>query len=420
MQRPKKIPAGALQFVLCVGAIIAVLLSTFVLLHHAHHLFDKKTEKVIETIKKADEGLQQAMAQNLPLHAPLHLALGEEGRIAVTVSKSYWGVFERYTVTSTFQKNEFTKTALVGSKWGDTAPALYLKDDNRPLIITGTSKITGNVYVPQQGIRQGSIGGQYHAFTSPVYGTVYQSTTTLPAVVAGLKTHLQQLLGNVGESSGKAVLRLAPHLQQAHSFTAPTQYIYGELLRLSGVRLTGNILLHATTHIVVDADSDLTDVVLIAPKITIKRGFTGSLQAIASQEITIEDQVVLQYPSALVVDKGRVPNAKDRNRPNIAMGKGVTLKGIVAYFDQSETQAFFPQIAIAENTSVYGEVYCEKSLELRGNVLGKVTTAAFIALENGSIYQNHLYKGNINAGTLPLQYAGLLLTEEKTVAKWLY
>ena len=420
MRHLKKIQAGALQFVLCLGAVITVLLSTFVLLHHTQHVFDQKTTKTVEVIKKAGMGLQYAMAQNFPLNTAVPLFWRDTDGIEVTVSKAYWGIFEQYTVVSRFRKNQFTKMALVGGKLEEDFPALYLKDNNRPLIIAGTSKITGNAFLPRQGIRQGSIGGHFHSFRSPVYGTLYQSSATLPPLAAELTTHLQHLRSKAGEEVGKEVLRLSANLKRAHSFTVPTRYLYGDSVTLSGVVLKGNIVVYATSQIVVDANSTLEDVVLMAPKITITKGFKGTLQAIASEEVRVEDGVVLNYPSALVVDRGKVPNSKNRSVPNITLGKSVILKGIVAYFEASEEQVFFPHLAISATTVIYGEVYCEKNLELKGNVLGKVSTDAFIALEEGSVYQNHLYNGSITSGALPLQYAGLLVKGEKTVAKWLY
>jgi len=68
-------------------------------------------------------------------------------------------------------------------------------------------------------------------------------------------------------------------------------------------------------------------------------------------------------------------------------------------------------------------VYCTANLELKGWVNGRVHTQAFVALENGRIYQNHLYNGRINGTVLPLSYAGLELEGQNTskkLMKWLY
>ncbi len=420
MPQIKKIRAGALQFVLFIGTVIAVLLMTFVVLHQSHSFFDKKSSKTVEVIKKADLGLQYAMQQEVPINDSIQLNLNQEDGIKIAAIKSYWGMFEKYTTVSEFGKTRFVKTALVGGGVEDDFPALYLKDNNRPMVIAGKSKITGNAYLPKQGIRPGSIKGQFYQFTRPVYGNVKKSATTLPTINLALRNYLKRLL--VDEVSGfeQNTVRFSRNLKHSNSFESPTQYIYGDVLRLSGVDLRGNIVVKASQQIIVNKDSYLKDIVLVAPKIIIEDGFEGVLQAIATKKIRIGRNVLMDYPSALVVERGNKTNPKDHREANINIDKGTVIKGIVAYFENSEEGIYFPQIAVAENASVLGEIYCEKNLELKGDVIGNVTTDAFMAMENGSVYQNHLFNGAINADLLPKQYAGLLLNKEKAVAKWLY
>lgn len=420
MPKIKKIKAGALQFVLFIGTVIAVLLMTFVLLHKTHSLFDKKTSRTVEVIKNADLGLQYAMQQEMPINDSVQLNLQLDDGIQVTTIKSYWGIFEKYSTVSQFRKTRFVKTALVGGGMEHDFPALYLKDNNRPMIIAGKSKITGNAYLPKQGIRPGTIGGRFHQFASPVYGNLKNSSATLPALIPELKNHLKRLLVEETAGFGQNTVRFSRNLKLSNSFESPTQYIHGDVLRLSGVDLRGNIIVRATQQIIISADCYIKDIVLVAPEIIIENKFRGTLQAITSNKIKVRKGVVLEYPSALVVERGNMTNPKEQREANIRIEKGAMVKGIVAYFDNSEEGTFFPQIAIGENASVLGEVFCEKNLELKGAVIGNVTTDAFMALENGSVYQNHLFNGTINSSLLPSQYAGLLLNKEKTVAKCLY
>nr|WP_298793793.1 hypothetical protein [uncultured Allomuricauda sp.] len=420
MLRSKKLRAGSLQFVLFIGAVIAVLLLTFVLLHQTHSLFDKKTSKTIDLIKSTDLALWRAMEQKLRLNDSVSIDLKRDDGIKTTIIKSHWGIFEKYVVVSQFQKNRFTKTALVGGGIDQDFSALYLKDNDRPMVIAGNAKITGNAYLPKQGIRPGSIRGQFYQFTRPVYGNVKQSTNTLPPIDPELRTHIQQLQSQVFGMSGSNTSRFSSRLQLANSFESPTQYVQGDVLRLSGCNLRGNIAVLATNKIIVSKDSNLQDILLIAPEIEIEDRFNGRLQAIASNGIEVGNRVNLEYPSALVVERGSRPNHKERRRPNIEIGSGTVFKGIVAYFERTEENQFFPQILISEKASIYGEVFCEKNLELKGDIFGNVTTNAFMAMENGSVYQNHLFGGTINSEFLPQQYVGLVLNKEKAVAKWLY
>ncbi|MEM6816402.1 MAG: hypothetical protein AAF600_18750, partial [Bacteroidota bacterium] len=60
--------------------------------------------------------------------------------------------------------------------------------------------------------------------------------------------------------------------------------------------------------------------------------------------------------------------------------------------------------------------------ELKGSVLGNVTTNGFVALENGNVYQNHLYNGTMDVTGLPIQYVGMSFgkNSKKGVVKCLY
>ncbi|MBS9464165.1 hypothetical protein KIM67_17210 [Flagellimonas sp. 389] len=420
MQINTKIKAGALQFVLLVGAVIAVLLLTFALLHQSHVLFGKKTSKTIEVIKKADLALNYAMQQNIAINDSVTLKMPSADGVEVSVLKSFWGVFEKYVVTSKFKKTMFVKTALVGGAVDEQFPALYLKDNDRPMIIAGSAKITGDAYLPEQGIRPGTIGGQFYRFNLPIYGTVKKSSKTFPTIETSLKNHLKQLSSRGNGGFRNDNIRFSEGLKLVNSFESSTQYIYGDMMRLSNVDLRGNIMIWATQQINVGRNSQLKDVVLVAPKIVIENGFSGVLQCIATKSIEVESKVALDYPSALVVNKGNRPNPKDQSEPNIQIGEHVSIKGIVAYLEEADEGNFSPQITIAENTTVFGEIYCEKNLELKGAVMGNVITDAFIALENGSVYQNHLFNGTIDVTLLPMAYSGVLFTKEKALAKWLY
>lgn len=124
--------------------------------------------------------------------------------------------------------------------------------------------------------------------------------------------------------------------------------------------------------------------------------------------VQLDALVVHHEPTALVSDPADL-------EPNIFIGSGSGVQGMLLYLEDSETYKHVPQIRIAEGATLLGEVYCTKNLELKGRVLGKVHTDAFIALENGSIYQNHLYQGTIDRNGLPMEGE-----RAQNYMKWLY
>lgn len=420
-----KIKAGALQFVLFMGAVIALLLLTFIGLSHAHTLFGKKSELLIQTVKQADLGLDYAMKTQMAANDTIALQMQLQDQIEVKGIKEFWGAFEKYTVVSTSKKNRFIKSVLVGKSIFDGIPALYLKDNQRPMIIVGDAQITGDAFLPEQGIRPGNIAGRSFYGTTLVHGGRRKSNTQLPKLSLGLRKHLENLSQNGPVNALQESLSLSNGANLENSFKEPTKIIYGDVIDLAGISLTGNILVKASQRIIVDASTKLQDIVLLAPKITIKDRVMGTFQAIAEEQIRVGKNCSLGYPSALVVSKNKWMKRSSGQilYSNIFLDSNTTLKGVVVFLGPSEERRFSPQIKISDTAKIWGEIYCEQNLELKGEVIGNVTTNAFMALERGSIYQNHLFNGKINGDLLTGAYAGLLLdgqNRKKAICKWLY
>ncbi len=421
-----KIKAGALQFVLFIGVVIALLLLTFVALSHAHSLFGKKTELLVETVKQSNLGLDYAMKTQMVLNDTLPLPTPLKNQIEVKGIKEYWGIFEKYTIVSSFRKNRFTKSALVGKSNLGNSSALYLKDNKRPMIIVGKARITGDAFLPENGIRPGNISGNSFYGKTLVNGRKLQSNSQLPKLDLELRNHIANLLRNAPSSAFEEVGRLPNGTLIQNSFKSPTKIIQGDVINLSGVSLTGNIIVRAYRRIIVDASSNLKDIILLAPEIKIKNNVIGTFQAFASESISVGKKCTLMYPSALVVyqEKAFTKNNSTRTTtPNLSADSNTTIKGVLAYFGTKNEKQFSPQIAINSNVTIWGSIYCEENLELKGRVMGNVITNAFIAMERGSIYQNHLFNGQINSLLLPEQYVGLLMADQngtKAICKWLY
>ncbi|MEX0290067.1 MAG: hypothetical protein AB3N14_13235 [Flavobacteriaceae bacterium] len=422
MRWNSSIKAGALQFVLFIGAIIAVLLMAFLLISHTHSYFDKKTEISINLFQAAEQALYLAFEKDKDL-GDVMLPNNDENNITVEVSRDRWGVFEKWTSKATHQNQAFVRTVLAGAKKDPQKSALYLQDKQRPLIIAGGAKITGDAYLPEQGIRPGNIAGQSYYRDQLLYGNQKQSTAELPILDPGLLAHLQSLMNSEALSQEETIY-LSPKQEVKNSFQAPTKVISGASIRLEGVRLAGNVLIRAYERIIVEPNARLQDIILVAPEIIIEDRVTGYFQAVATERITVGKNSLLGYPSALVVLNDLSAEAVDEKNtePNIILDNGAEVRGLMVYLGSNKEQSPKPRIKISEKSRVLGEIYCSKSLELKGQVSGSVMTASFMARENGSIYQNHLFHGTINSSELPASYAGLIFNTKssKTIGKWLY
>ena len=422
----QKLQAGSLQFVLFVGAVIAVLLLTFVLLSYSHILFSKKADKYIEVIEKNNFIMQLALKSNKEGQDVTALDSYQDDDIEASIDKKAWGVFESYTVSTSFKKIQFQNTALIGYGYNEQPPALYLKDNQRPLIIVGDAKIEGNAVLPKQGIRPGNISGQSYFRNRLVFGDTKLSSTVLPTINASTNETIEKLCKSLVNPNRSNIIRLSKNGTYSNSFLNETQFIVGDKIDLTSISLTGNIMVLANREIIVTSSSNLVDIVLSAPKISIKDNVQGAFQAFASKNITVGKNCILNYPSSLAVIESARANSQSVNQsflPPISIGYNSEVSGVIIYKNSNKERLFSPQIKIHENALFVGQLYCEKSLELKGNLIGSLFTDSFLALENGNVYQNHLYKGTVNSYDLEEQYVGLGITgfsPDKKIVKWLY
>ncbi|MCH2046912.1 MAG: hypothetical protein MK212_22550, partial [Saprospiraceae bacterium] len=397
--------------------VIALLLFSFVLLVHSHQLFKVQSHTLIQTIHESHEGLQMTLTTSSnPTTSFQDVAENE---------RSYWGMFQ--ILKSLAQNKTYTSEtiALVGAKQPENRTALYLEDNGNPLVMVGNSQITGRSYLPERGIKPGTISGNSFTGTRLIYGA-QQQAYDLPEIhqeLQDLLEHFRTQTINPLLEGGAQIKDLAP--KHSNSFMEQTQLLYStNAIHLIEHQLTGNIIVFSETKITVNHLSKLEDVILVAPKIMITDGVEGNFQAIASEHIYVGKNVELAYPSTLVVIEKQPPGLQATTQDVshfIRMDTKSSISGQVVFIGKETSYHYKPQLYIAPNATVIGEVYCNQNTELNGSVLGSVFTANFVVDQFGSIYQNHIFNGTISIEDLPKDYVGLLFNNSKKgVAKWLY
>ncbi|SFZ93402.1 hypothetical protein SAMN05428642_103113 [Flaviramulus basaltis] len=422
-----KVKAGALQLTMFITVVIALLLAAFIILIHTHKRFKIQTDFVKETIANADMGMDYAINNNIRLNDTISLDLKEEDYKTVKVHKDHWGIFEKVISISQIKQNRFKKIALLGASQSKLdRTALYIEDNNRPLVVVGNTKIQGMSYLPKQGVRTGNISGHSYYGNSLIYGPTRTSKTELPKLSSQMLEQIKTIQEQIETLNQEQFIDLDKNRTHQNSFYNPLQVVYSNSdINLSNVSLIGHILVQSKTKIIVEASSKLKDVILVAPEIDIKSNTKGTFQAFASKQITVGTHCKLEFPSALVLiedAKNDIEVAQSNNQketPFIKLDKNTEIKGTIIYL--GNTKNYKAQVFIDENTEVTGEVYCSQNMEFLGSVFGSVFTSNFIANQSGSSYQNHLYNATISIENLPGEYVGLSFANaKKNIAKWLY
>lgn len=420
----KKIPAGALQFVLFTAAIIALLLLAAVLLFYTHRYFITQSDYRLQTMLVADRAIHKTALLEI---SPDTLALpmdDTDDAIQVSANLSRWGIFTKAFVKSRHRKKVFTRCGLIGSGTDPVPPSLYLQQSGLPLVVAGNTRIEGPVALPPQGVRTGNINGHSYYNSQMVYGSITASDTLLPPLTAGTENYLWYYLREYEPVQGDIVD--IHQEKQLQSFHRPVKGFYSpSAIDLRKVRLSGNIIIRSDTRITVYRDADLHDVILAAPEIEIKTGVNGNFQAIADNRIIVGDSCRLDYPSALVLLEN-IDNQQQSlgttGDPGIQVGEKVSLSGSVCYFG-GDTAAgdYRVNVYLAGSSLINGEIYCRGMLESRGTVTGSVYAGYLGVRQGGRLFINHLYDANINSENLPRAFGGIPFENRpKTVLKWLY
>ena len=402
----KKIKASALQMVLVVAVIIVIISFAFISLMYYQKRIAIKHASYSESIYENHQVFEYLKKTKISYKEADLLALFPN----TSITKKQWGLFELMQIKTKKNKESFEKIALVG-EYNLNKKALYLKNNNQQLILVGNTKITGNVVLPSFGVNSGNIAGVSYSKERLIYGEIEQSETKLPLLVNKEKVALF-LTSYINDSIER--FDLEEGMIKHRSFTEKTLvHRRNGVVDIVNSSLKGNIIIESDTLIKVYATSTLRDVILIAPRIEVLNNFKGNVQIFASENIQIGEDSQLEFPTSLML--------LDNNDTGIIqVSKSSKINGSISYLSSSKETNHKPQILLDNTSVVYGEVYCQGNLELRGQVNGAVYTNSFIVNEAGGIYINHIFNGEINSEKLTKEYAGLLFrNSSKSVAKWL-
>ncbi|AOW22061.1 hypothetical protein LPB138_08865 [Urechidicola croceus] len=422
--RLKKMKAGALQYTLFVSVLIALLVTAFISLSFLQQKLRIKATFFQETIHNTNLGIDYSSTHEIPYNETIELQFNDEIESLTTISKKRWGLFDIITSTSQVKNETFEKMALVGGHQ-DKRNALYLSDNRKPLVLVGHTEIRGNTLLPKQGPRRGNIAGNSYYGSQLIYGNIGISGSTLPQIE--VKNYVKKLTTGAFLNNNTEFFELDENLKKVNSFNKPTQ-VFNSMgaIDLQFVELTGNIIIKSNSRIKVHPSAKLNDIILIAPKIEIANGVTGTIQAFATKEIIVGKQCNLQYPSAFVLNEKVITQRQSTDNQQqstnqLSIDSSSSIKGIVCFLSENDTKNFKPQIILQPNATIVGEVYCEKNFELSGTVKGMVYTDSFIAPQFGSVYINHIFNGKIIEPDISEQYCGLQFNNtQNKVVKWLY
>ena len=340
-----------------------------------------------------------------------------DGLDIVSVEKKKWGVYDLITINAEWKNFKVKKSGLFGTDMDrGNGTAVYLVDNGISLSLSGSSFVKGLCFTSEGFVSSASIEGYPFIFQKTVEGRVEKSAkpplfldTEVPASITSLFYELSNYVpfSDIKSNNISAI---------ENSFCEPVSVYYADSsLVLSGISLKNNIILASNGTLTINKSAELENVILLARKIVVNEGYSGSFQAFALEKIDVRKNVFLEYPSVLAIVHDSL--RKFTQMPAIFLEENTSVSGGIFVIANDDTGF----IKISKNSTIYGQVYCNGNIEHSGNVYGSVYCNMFSYIFGQMRYYNHLLNANIDYSKLPYNFSGVNINNEnpkKSLIKW--
>lgn len=407
--------AGALYFAIVIAFFIAIVSASLIMLAAHYRNSYLKEIRYNRLLNNLNSGIEYTLANKDAMEGKQTLDLFGDELDSLELDKKDWGIFDLAILKSFVKQDTLKRAFLIGNLTDSTA--IYLSDEDRPLSISGHTRITGNVELPKSGIRQSYAEGKpYDGGKELIFGGKTSNSTRM------LKPLNEKLLERLKAVFANQAQKL-PALQQNElrvSFLDSTQkFKLPQIANLADVNLEGNIILISDSLVTISATAQLNGIQVYAPLIKVEQGFKGNCQLFAVDSILVADNVEFKYPSVL----GVMRTKRSVVQPQIVLGDHVNFDGII-FSHENERTALQTLIGLGKDTRVQGEIYSTGLLRVEkgSKINGKVSCNRFLMKTPLTLYENFLIDVAFNSKARSRYYlSSKLFKEQRTnrILKWL-
>lgn len=409
---------GAILVVVAITLLITLLISSLVLFSYYKRLETNNNLMNMRLVKNANSGMQLLLSDEefVATNDSTIVDLYDEREDSVTLARSDYGLFEIHTARAFHQNLSYSKTAMIGRGIaGVTKSALFLPDNNKPLFLCGNTLLIGDCYLPEAGLKRAYIEGQSFVGDQLMTGNVLKGGKTLPAVNKERLNRLTEIMnsnGSIVADDSYVEWQEIANDSLSNSFYDDTRMIYSNSSMVITNRLSGNIILVAKDSILIKSSSQLHNVVLLSPLIRFEKGTKATLQAFSQDAIIVSQECYFKYPTVL----GAIKDTPE-GRGMVEIDSSSMVEGLVFSYKSYISNALVNAVTIEKDAVVYGQVYSNGSLDMKGAVYGNVICDHFILKTSSSVYEQHLLNAEIDATKIDEAFALPLLLDDKQINK---
>ena len=311
------------------------------------------------------------------------LLFGQREDSRVRYSRQRWGMYEVVGV----QSGRHCSVRLLGKKAETFAE--------------------GDVYLPRNGISYTQLRSEFFKGRALDKKQIKTSEERLPPLDEESRDVVNGLLDYAGE---REWLENGSVLQRG--FREPVVRVeVGEYL--SGVRVSGPVILYASSMLFVEENNRLENVIIVGDRVEFADGFSGCVQVFARDTILLGNQVCLKAGSGLYV-------RQEEEKGFIRLGEECEVNGyVIAGAKVSEGEQKQLLYYQPESSRVRGLLYVDGIAEVHGFVTGSLYARECYYFAPEGYYSGILYNAVLPGnpgGVYPLWMRG---PYERREVKWL-
>lgn len=406
----KYIPASALPTALIISTLMFLIVMGYLLILENDITYEAGQHYQYQQRLYTESGflyyIMDSLSGTITANDSIRISLfPDDPHSTVTLTRKIWGVYDIITITPEHSGERSIR--LFGKVMPENIhPVLWMRNNQKSILISGDTRIAGASCLPDNGIRYGQIQSRFFSGIALNEEQIHISTSELPPLNS---LRIAEIISSIETNE----TMLTPEdLPPYRSFYATTLNSWsGDTL--SGVNLQGNFCLHADS-LYIRSDCRLNNILITAGKIRIGSGFRGRLQLIARDSVIIEDGVTLEYPSGICL-------IAENSSPFISLDANASINGyILLESDNHTSNGLSPHYKQHPSATVRGWIRINGIAQIQGKVNGSVWLRDSYFFSPQGYYADILYDLNGSANeriAYPLVCGGRY---ERRCIQWLY
>lgn len=408
-----KLRGGALFNTMLLGVIISIILTSIITIGYLNSIVYQKQAVEAKVDRLAYSGLEACMNYTKNQEFEKTYAMGKNQTDTLSLFYKNWGLYavvgSQATSNYNTKKIKASYFRMVGIQPDSLRKSsLYLPDRSKPLMVCGTSKISGDIYISKAGLRPGYVGQISSDSIKIDQAIIKHSNKNMPYCN---KDMIVKFIDIVKKSDFKNYNQIPINL--FNSFENKTEVYKTDSAFIKNNILKGNICIIANRYIRISQFAQLENIIIIAPKIIIESGFKGNGQFISSEKFITEDNVQLNYPSTITLIS---KNKNNTDSTYIKIAKRNTISGIISLYSEKNIKNI-NTIHIEKFTEIHGEIYCEGTVNTSGKINGHVTCTDFISINSAGIFLGYLLNTELNINLRSKNYISSKIFQRDTNSK---